>query len=812
MSPTDYFTYAGENARNVVFPLGGIGAGCIGLGGDGRLRDWEIFNRPSKGSVNGFSHFAIRAEQDGKVLDTRLLHGPFQGSLMGDPLGRRFNSFGFGVQREHMAGFPSFAACTLSGPYPVASLEFADPRFPGQVKYDALSPFLPMESRLSSLPTAMFDFAVTNTTDKAIDYTLFGCLAFDLGHPVEVTADSRPGRTIIAGRTAIDPADTAYSEIAIASDADATSVQRHFFRGTWFDAVEIYWRDITAGGPLKDRFYPQQAAGRMTAGWKMPEHSLLACHVSIPAGQTRNIRAAISWFVPNVTKTWVSQSELLEAPRDVSKQWKNYYATQWDSAANVSDATFGQWDELVGGTRTFRDCIVAATLPDPVKDAVSANLSILKTATVLRLEDGTFYGWEGCHPNAGSCEGSCTHVWNYQQSLAFLFPDLERSMREADFAHNQIAETGGMAFRLSLPLGIGTANDRPCVDGQFGNVLKTFRDWKLSGDLGWLARMWPHVKAAIEYAWHPGNYDRWDPNQTGTVTGRQHHTLDMELFGPSSWLNGFYLGALVAGATMAEALGETETAVKYRAIFARGRAWMKTNLFNGAWFVQAIDLQDRNQLQVFERRGLESNFIKGSIFDLYWSEEYGELKYQIGDGCEIDQVIAQWHGRLYGLEDVFDADQFATAVRSIYQHNFRARLGDVPNPCRVFGLEDEAGTQICTWPASVRRPAIPVPYSQETMHGFEYAFGCQLMMIGEVEKGTEVFAAVRDRYRGHNRNPWNEMECGSNYARSMSSYAAVPVLAGFSFDLSRGLIGFDPQIQRDGLFRAIWSAGSGWGK
>ena len=323
--------------------------------------------------------------------------------------------------------------------------------------------------------------------------------------------------------------------------------------------------------------------------------------------------------------------------------------------------------------------------------------------------------------------------------------------------------------------------------------------------------MWPHARAAVEYAWHPGNYDAWDPDKSGVLTGRQHHTLDMELFGPSSWLNGFYLGALAAGAEIAEALGDTAKAAEYRTILDRGRDWTKANLFNGAWFVQRVDLDDRSQLAPFEKGGHASNYVRGSIYDLYWSAEHGELKYQVGEGCEIDQVLAQWHGRLYGLEDVFDADQFATAVRSIYANNFRKRLGDEPNPCRVFGLEDEAGTLMCAWPQGVRRPAIPVPYSQETMHGFEYAFGCQLMMIGEIEKGVEVFAAVRDRYRGHNRNPWNEIECGSNYSRSMASYAALPVLSGYSFDMRRGWIGFDPKIRQDGKFRSIWSTGTGWG-
>ena len=43
------FDYSGERGREVSFPLGGIGTGCIGLSGGGRLVDWEILNRPDQG-------------------------------------------------------------------------------------------------------------------------------------------------------------------------------------------------------------------------------------------------------------------------------------------------------------------------------------------------------------------------------------------------------------------------------------------------------------------------------------------------------------------------------------------------------------------------------------------------------------------------------------------------------------------------------------------------------------------------------------------------------------------------------------------
>ena len=144
------------------------------------------------------------------------------------------------------------------------------------------------------------------------------------------------------------------------------------------------------------------------------------------------------------------------------------------------------WDRLLAETRLFQETLFASTLPEVAIDAIAGNMAILKSPTVLRLEDGTFYGWEGLHPTEGCCEGSCTHVWNYQQTLPFLYPALERSMRTADYKYN-LRPDGGMPFRIQLPLGAGQWDFRACADGQLGGVLKTYRDWKISGDSEWLA-------------------------------------------------------------------------------------------------------------------------------------------------------------------------------------------------------------------------------------------------------------------------------------------------------------------------------------
>lgn len=803
------FDYSGERGREVSFPLGGIGTGSVGLSGGGRLVDWEILNRPNKGVTNGVSHFAVRAERDGEVIDARILNGPYLGNRTGDFPADTSRNFGFGARRDSLAGMPHFRSNTFDGRFPLASLRFSDERFPGEVGMLAFNPFIPLADRDSSIPVAMFELTFHNPSPDPIDYTAVGVLGHGLRPPTRATSARDGGRTwarIVSDDEGPGAAD--YAELILATDAAETSRQTHLYRGHWFDALEVYWKDLGAGGPFAQREYttPDFAGGM----GRNRDSSLVAAHVTVPGGERRTVRFLIGWYAPNFRKYWVSPVWHFRQASAASGQWRNWYATEWPGAQAIAAEVLDRWDELRDRTVEFRDALYGSTMPPAVLDAAAANLSTLKSPTSLRLEDGTFYGWEGLHPNAGSCEGSCTHVWNYAQALPFLFPALERSMRSVDYRYNQ-DEHGAMSFRLSLPLGTKYQTERPCADGQFGNVMKLYRDWQLSGDLEWMRGLWPYARRSIEYAWSPDNPDRWDPDRTGVLWGRQHHTLDMELFGPNSWLTGFYLGALDAGARMAEAVGEADFAAELRTIRDRGREWVAEHLFNGEYFVQAIDLADRTILRQFVTGERSVGVLGDGVETLYWSPEHRQLQYQAGDGCLIDQVLAQWHARLYGLGDVFPADQVESALLATYRHNHVARLEDIVNPCRVFGLGDEAGTIVASWPDPSRKPAVPVPYAQETMHGMEYAFAQLLMAYGRMDEGATVTAAVRDRYDGDRRNPWNEIECGSNYARSMASWGAVVLLAGFGADTAAGRLAFAPALRDGDVSRSFWSGPPAYG-
>ena len=146
----------------------------------------------------------------------------------------------------------------------------------------------------------------------------------------------------------------------------------------------------------------------------------------------------------------------------------------------------------------------------------------------------------------------------------------------------------------------------------------------------------------LEFAWSPENDHAWDADKDGIMEGRQHHTLDMELFGPSSWLEGMYLAALKAAAEMGEFLGDTEKAQEYNELFNKGYEWTKQNLFNGKYFIQKIDITGKAITDKFEAT------------KEYWNDETKQIKYQICDGSSIDQMLAQWHADIIGLGNIFD--------------------------------------------------------------------------------------------------------------------------------------------------------------
>jgi non-lysosomal glucosylceramidase len=801
----DRFIYTGERRRYVSFPLGGIGTGSVSLTGSGRLVDWSIRNRPAIDQFNGYSHFAIKAERQGRLLAARVLNGPYEGTPTGSPSTRKFDGFGFGANRDSMAGVPHFDDVTFIGRFPVAELEFHHANFPGQVRMTAFSPFIPHNDRDSSMPVALFAFSVNNDTDAPIDYTIASTLG-NYGSDSGIHTFTRKNGLSTLHLTSADLENPERGDLAILSDGKDIEHVDYHFRGQWFDSLGLYWREFAQAGRLRERRYDKPRAMRNM--FDQPEHGTLAVRVHVAPGETRQVRFAISWNYPLGSIYWFNRDQPGSPPFEGRPPlWKNYYATQWENSATCGADAFRRWEALEGETVAFGDAIFGSSLPSEIIDAVNGTLGILRSATVIRLEGGEIWGWEGQHPREGSCEGSCTHVWNYQQALANLFPALERTLRETEFTYNQLP-SGGLTFRQRLPLGSGFDIIGPCADGHFGAIVKAYREWKNFGDHAWLKRYWPNIRRAVEYTWSANNPDKWDPEKTGVLWGRQHHTLDMELFGPNSWLTTMYLAALTAAAIMAEAMGDAAFSKECRDIAANGGAYVDRELFNGRYYRQKLDLSDRSVLTSFDQQR-KAGVLSDSFMEAYWSEEYREIKYQIGDGCLTDQILGQWHADLVGLGDLLAPENVRTALQSVFRENYQPTLRDHFNPCRVYAYEGEAGLLLCTWPEGTIKPAAPAPYAEEVWTGLEYMMASHLILRGLVDEGLTVVRATRARHDGSRRNPWNDIECGSYYVRALSSYALLNAYSGLIFDQRCGEIGFRPARAGDGAY--FWSAGRGWG-
>jgi uncharacterized protein (DUF608 family) len=269
-----------------------------------------------------------------------------------------------------------------------------------------------------------------------------------------------------------------------------------------------------------------------------------------------------------------------------------------------------------------------------------------------------------------------------------------------------------------------------------------------------------------------------------------------------------YLAALMAASIMAETMGDPAFASECRDMAGKGGAYLDRELFNGRYYAQKLDLSDRSVLIPFDQ-SRKAGVLSDSFMEAYWSDEYGEIKYQIGAGCLTDQVLGQWHADIAGIGNLLDPENVRTALKSVFDENYRPSLHDHFNPCRVYAYENEAGLLLCTWPDGTTKPALPAPYSEEVWTGLEYMMASHLIQRGLVDEGLTVVRAARARHDGSRRNPWNDIECGSYYVRALSSYALVNAYSGLSFDQRCGEIGFRPARAGDGVY--FWSAGRGWG-
>ncbi len=886
----------GSELKYVGMPVGGLFAGQLYLGGDGRLWHWDIFNQYIYTTDKGPNcHYA----------------NPM---LPSSPLTQDF-SLKIGDQVVSLDS-DGFADISFRGEYPIGIVEYADSAVPLSVRLEAFSPFIPLNTDDSSLPATILQFTLRNSSTAPVEATLRGelengvCLhhrnqsgilrnriiratgftallcsaeeparqesnlpdiifedwnrenydgwnvagtAFGAG-PVKKSAmpayqgDVGGDTERVVNSHATAPGDS----IAAKDNATGRLTSREFviernFITFWIGggmarkdshlglSVLVDGKSVlTASGQDQNRmsfehFDVRPYAGKTarleivddaTGGWgnvgvgkivftdqfpdavsleALPDFGTMSLallgepaeesspeatapfteklsgtlgrKLKLAPGESAAVTFVLAWHFPNLSLGgWDPSKDTRGGPLD---HCGRYYATKFSSAHAVAQYVAAHFDRLARETRLWRDTWYDSTLPFWFLDRTFLNTSILATSTSHRLANGRYYGWEG----VGNCPGTCDHVYSYAHACARLFPELERDTRErVDFGLAQQPD-GAIYFR-------GEFNDYPAVDGQAGTILRALREHQMSPDAAFLRRNWPKIRLATE--WLIGK----DANGDGLIESGQENTLDTAWYGKVAWLSGLYNAALLGSAAMADEVGDADFARECREISAAGRKNLVTQLFDGEYFINIVDPRHLDAINS-------------------------------GTGCEIDQVFGQSWAFQVGLPRMLPEKETVSALKSLWRNNFTPDVGPYREhykPGRWYAMPGEAGLLICTFPrpdwdydqAKGKGPDWAAGYFNECMNGYEYEVAGHMIWEGLVMEGLAVTRAVHDRYHASKRNPWNEIECGDHYARSMASYGIYLAACGFEYHGPKQHIGFAPRLTPED-FKCAFTSTEGWG-
>lgn len=787
VGPSERIVYRGESLRALAMPLGGLGTGSIALCGDGGLRQWQIFNQVKHEAHVPHSFFAIWARlQGGKRVAKALQSDALYDDADFQPAVTCTDHLVPEESRRLLERVPGVKEITFVGEYPVAQIEYHDPELGLEVSLEAFSPMIPLNAKDSGLPTIVFQFTVRNPGKQSVVVSLAGSLQNAVGYEgvksirgVEC-ADYGGNVNLPLGLQGLSGLQLTSSSLAADAPGAGSLVlaavgEEGSLLSQW-DDLGLMWDDFAQDGWFAGSSQPGASAARRT--W----NGAVAVPFRLEPGESKTMTFLLCWHFPNRYVNW-DQSWFGVSDKK-SRFWLgNKYGTWFKDAVGVAEYVRDNLDRLVSETRLFRGTFYDSTLPYWLLDAVSSQASIARSPTVMWTEDGNFFGFEGCCGAStggdlgGCCPLNCTHVWNYEQSLAALFPEVERTMRHTDLLV-QLSPEGGIPHRTVLPLSLprwrdeGPNFDVVAADGHFGTVLKTYREYLRSGDRAFLDAVWPAVKRAMAYG-----MERWDADADGVLDGAQWNTYDLNFYGYNTFCTGFYLAALRAAEEMARIEGEPEVAGEYRARFEAGVQKQDEQLWNGEYYEQKHDARKHTE------------------------EQYGK-------GCLADQMIGQWWAQMLDLGDIFPRERVGAALEAVWRHNFRRDFVGFKQQ-RVYASDHDKGLLICTWPRG-GRPEKPMYYCDEVWTGIEYQVASHMLMEGLVEPALLITKAARERYDGRQRSPWNEIECGDHYARAMSSWALLEGAAGCFYSAPDRRLRFAPRLTPDD-FRAFFVTDSAWG-
>ncbi|MDR1981522.1 MAG: hypothetical protein LBQ39_07890 [Tannerellaceae bacterium] len=759
-APTVYAKSRNE-LRYIGMPAGGIQAGSVYLGGDGRLWLWDIFNDNQEGIEPKFAEWGQQTTHSSYVRSR-------DGACYVEPaVGLRplEQGFAFRIEYNGQTVFKPLNASDwddilFEAGYPVGTVRYIDKTLPVEITLRAYSPFIPLNEEDSGLPATILSFSFKNKGTTPVKVTVAGWLENKTGiryinevKPFDMPVCRRRNKAVRqAGLVAVD-------ETLVALNKVEEIKQRPDFGSM---CIAVLSTDAKADASIDPDnilgLFDREPAGE--AGKPMQEKLIAAVQtaLNLPADASATSDFVISWFFPNLKI------------HDNIKDTGRYYQNRFVSALDVAQYVKEHFGRLSSQTLLWAETWQDSTLPYWFLERTFINTGTLATTTCHRFSSGRFWAWEG----VGACHGTCTHVWQYAQAMARIFPALERDCRERTDLGIALMEDGGILFRAEM-------ESRPAIDGQAGSVLRCYREHQMSVDDAFLRRNWEKIKKAVQFIINQ------DKNGDGMEDTPLENTLDAVWDGEIAWIVGLCIAAVKAGQRMAEETGDAAFARKCADYVAKGSANMDKHLFNGEYYIHRPGKGGREKLGSYNT-------------------------------CHIDQVMGQSWAYQVGLGRILDNKKVRSALNALWKYNYMPDVGPyitTHQGGRPYALPGEGGMVINTNPKNEPKPygenvTWQMGYFHECMSGFEYEVASHMIAEGMTDEGLTMVRAIHDRYHAAKRNPYNEIECSDHYARAMASYGAFITACGFEYHGPKGYMRFAPRWGA-ARFKAPFTAAEGWG-
>ena len=154
--------YRGKDLEKIGMPIGGLCAGQLYLGGDGKLWHWDIFNKAMGTGDHNYAHPPLPSSPLEQGFAVEIAAGGRKASAGLGP---------HGLLRHHLLRRVSRS--------PTSSIAIRSR--PSAVSLEAFSPHIPLDTQASSLPATVMRYTVKNTSSGKVEVQLAGWLENAVG-------------------------------------------------------------------------------------------------------------------------------------------------------------------------------------------------------------------------------------------------------------------------------------------------------------------------------------------------------------------------------------------------------------------------------------------------------------------------------------------------------------------------------------------------------------------------------------------------------------------------------------------------------